>query len=171
MGAVPDLNRPIFYRGIELNSPTTIDPTRVNGKPVIVGCQVDWFDPTEVEIRQFREPLALQDGIDVGGTWIGARRLSLRGTVYDKSRGETFDRLSALEEVMTAQSGSFGYYPLTYYTISGVDGTLTLKSIDCLPNGLRYAIVRDEHGGDIDEPLAIRWSALLYAKRPAVVNG
>lgn len=167
MGYIPDLNAPIFFGGKELNTLVQSD-VLVNGKFPLVGCSVDWFDPSDVEVRQFTEPLALQDGIDVGGTWQGARRLAMRGTAYDKSRGELYDRMADLESVMLPASGTFGYTPLTWYTISGAAGVLTQMTIDVRPNGLRFAVVRDEHGGEDDEPLGMRWAVTFYAKRPAI---
>ena len=165
MASVPDLTRAISFGGVALN---TVTASLVNGKTVLIGCTVDSFDPTELEIRQFTEPLALADGIDVGGTWLGARKLSMRGTVYDKTRGETYARLATLEAAMIATSGTFGFSNLTWYTISGTTPTVTQKTVSVRPNGLRYTIDRDLHGGLDSAPLAIVWSVTFYAKDPAI---
>ncbi len=165
MGAVPDLSRAIGFRSQALNTVTT---TVIDGTTVMVGCTVDSFDPTQVEIRQFTEPMALIDGIDVGGTWLGARHLVMAGTVYDKTRGECFDRLAAIEAIMLSESGTFGYYALTYYTVSGSSSTPTQKTINVRPGGLRYVIYSDKHGGPDNGPCAVAWSVVFYAKDPAI---
>ena len=92
MAGPPDLTRAIAYRGIALN---TVADTLTSGQTTIAGCQVDMFDLSDLEIRQFGEAMALADGIDVGGVWLGARRVAMRGTVYDASRGEAYARIAA----------------------------------------------------------------------------
>lgn len=51
--AAPDLTRAISFRSTDLN---TFETQLVDGVSVEVGCIVEQFDPSDVEIRQFTEP-------------------------------------------------------------------------------------------------------------------
>lgn len=155
---VPDLKADVTFRGQSLNS---ITRTNTAGQTVITGCQVLEFDPSAVDIRQFTEPLALVDGIDVGSTWLGARHPTLKGVMYGSSRSDGGSRISALEAVCIAESGSLGYYDLVFTKLEG--GTVTLS---CRPNGLRYSADFSKHGGVDAMPIAIAWALTLFAKDP-----
>lgn len=156
-----DLTRAITFRGFALN-------TVVETNGVLIGCKVSLFDPSEVEIVQFTEKLAKQDGLDVGPVYIGGRRLSMTGTVYDTSRGATFDRLESLESIMVPVSGGFGFYDLTYYVPRVAGPGFVLKTVSVRPNGLRYTMVSEMFGGSDSQPLAIPWSVTFLAKNPAI---
>jgi hypothetical protein len=144
-----DLNVGVEFRGYELNVVT-------HAAGVITGCQIDSIDHSEVEIRQFTEPYALKNGIDVGGVWLGARHVRITGTVYGATRAEAFASIAALDAVMLPEAGTFGYYllPLT-------DGDLYVR-----PNGLRVVWDRRMYGGDASDPLAIPWSVTMVARDP-----
>ena len=147
-------NLSVTFRGVSLNT-VTITAGVGTGKG-LSGCQIDSIDHSEVQIRQFREPLALQDGIDVGGSWLGGRTVRITGTVYGLSRALAFAGIAALEAVMLPASGTFGYYPLTLS-----EGTLQV-----MPQGLRVVWDRRMYGGDATDPLAVPWSVSMYAKDP-----
>ena len=169
----PDLSRAITYRAAALN---TLTRSLINGQAVIIGCEVTFFDISDVELRQFTEPFALTDGIDVGGVWKGARRAVMKGNVYDKTRGETYARLAALDALFLPESGTFGVYALTWYAIAGTTPTATLKTAQARPNGLRAVIQKDMHGGGVsaagtvrdDMPLVIPWATSFFLKNPAI---
>ena len=144
-----DLNNAFSFRGVALNTVTF-----VNG--VISGCQIESIDHSEVQIRQFREPLALADGVDVGGVWLGGRVVHITGTVYGTSRANAFSGIAALSAVMLPESGTFGYYSLALS-----EGTLQV-----LPTGLRVVWNRRMFGGNAGDALAVPWSVTMYAKDP-----
>lgn len=148
-----DLNDPIPFRGIDLNTTTTV--TNVDG-PREQGCRVDSIDHGEVEIRQFREPLALMNGVDVGGVWLGGRVVRMTGTVFGVNRADALDRIAALTAIMLPVPGTFGYYPLA----------LTEGTLNVLPTGLHVNWQRNTFGGNEAMPLAIPWSVTMYAKDP-----
>lgn len=150
-----DFGTPVMFRGVDLND-------AVASAGGIVGCQIDVFDPDEVEIRQFTEPQALRNGIDVGGVWLGARHIKVEGTVNDLTRPLTLARLDALATILLPVSSTFGVYDLTW-TSGG-----TPKSISVMPRGIRAPLDRDKHGGLDARPLAIRWSVVFWAKDPAI---
>lgn len=154
----PDLKGSITFRGTNLNSLTR---TNTGGQTVITGYQVDALDPTGVEIRQFTEPLALVDGIDTGGAWLGARQLTLRGTVYGSSRSDAASKIDALEALFLIDSGTMGFYDLTYATMAG-----STKTYSCRPNGIRYAADKSKHGGVDAMPMAIEYSVTFFIKSP-----
>jgi hypothetical protein len=144
-----DLNNAFTFRSFSLNTVT-------QSAAGISGCQLDSIDHSEVEIRQFTEPLALRNGIDVGGVWLGGRHIRMTGTIYGTSRASAFAALAALEAVMLPAEGTFGYYDFVL-----TEGTLSVR-----PNGLRVVWDRRMYGGESADPLAIPWSVTMYAKDP-----
>jgi hypothetical protein len=144
-----DLNNAFTFRSFSLNTVT-------QSAAGITGCQLDSIDHSEVEIRQFQEPLALRNGIDVGGVWLGGRHIRMTGTIYGTSRAAAFAALASLEAVMLPAEGTFGYYDFVL-----TEGTLSVR-----PNGLRVVWDRRMYGGESADPLAIPWSVTMYAKDP-----
>lgn len=161
--AIPDLTRAITYRGQDFN---TITESNSGGQTVLQGCSVEVLDLSNVEIRQFGQPLALADGIDVGGVWLGARHVIMQGNVYGSSRGDCWDRAAAREAILLPQpSGQFGYYDFVFNTVTVggvVEVTLSLR-----PGGMRYQVTRTKHGGPDANPVSLGWSCALYAKDPS----
>ena len=149
-----DLNVAVSFRGFALNT-VTITPGAGTGTG-LSGCTLDTIDHSEVEIRQFTEPLSLVNGIDVGGVWLGGRHVRMTGTIYGVSRAAAFAAVATLTTAMLPVSGTFGYY-----TLALTEGTLQVR-----PNGLRVVWDRHMSGGDASDALAIPWSATLYAKDP-----
>lgn len=160
-----DLTQPVAYRGVALNT-VTVSPAG------IVGCTVDAFDYSDLDVRQFTEPLALADGLDVGGIWLGARRVKLRGTVYDTTRALAFVRMDTLDAAFAPRAAflldplTFGYSDLTWWKL-GASG-LVLKTLSVRSDGLRVEYIRDKTGGSNTDKLAIQWSVQLMAKNPAI---
>jgi hypothetical protein len=144
-----DLSVNIAYGGQDLNIVT-------QSASGIAGCQIDSIDHSEVEIRQFTEPLALRNGIDVGGVWLGGRFVRITGTIYGTSRSDAFARVAALDAVMLPAEGTFGYNALVLS-----EGTLYVRA-----HGLRVVWDRRMFGGDSGDPLAVPWSVTMYAKDP-----
>ena len=149
-----DLNNAFSFRGFALNT-TTVTGGGGSGTG-IAGCTLDSIDHSEVEIRQFMEPLALRNGIDVGGVWLGGRHVRMAGTIYGVTRAAAFAAEAALRAVMLPEPGTFGFYPFAL-----TEGTLFVR-----PNGLRVVWERRMFGGAADDPLAIPWSVTMYAKDP-----
>lgn len=162
---MPDLKRAVAFRGFALNTWTE---SNIAGQTVVVGCQVKLLDPSAVEIRQFTEGLALVDGIDTGGAWLGARKIAMRGVIYDKTRGEAFDQLATLEPLMLPESGTMGFYDLTFYTLTGASSTPVLKTVSVRPNGLRFLGDFSKAGGDDSQPTVLEWSVDFFAKNPGI---
>jgi hypothetical protein len=161
-----DLTRAVAFRSFALNTVTLA----AGGIPY--GCTVDSCDYSQLEVVQFTEKLALADGLDVGGVWLGARHVVMTGTIYDVSRGAAFDRLATLDAALAptaeyvATPSSFGFAPLTFYiktASSVVQKTLSVRS-----NGLRVNWQRAMFGGNDADPLALPWSATFVAKNPAI---
>jgi hypothetical protein len=140
-----DLSLPVTFRSQNLN-------TVAQDSDGIYGCQISTFDHSEVDIRQFTEPLSLDIGIDVGRAWLGARHARMTGTVYGRTRAETLAALAAIEAVMLPEEGTFGLYALVFYT-NPTDRTEYMAR----PNGLRYTLERRKTGGVASSDLAISW--------------
>ena len=148
-----DLNAAFSFRGFDLNTTSMVSYT--DGAR-IRGCSLSTIDHSEVEIRQFTEPLALANGIDVGGVWLGARRVRMTGTIYGVTRAEAFNAVAAATSIMLPAPGTFGYYALVL-----TEGTLYVR-----PHGLRVVWDRNMFGGAESMPLAVPWSVDMYAKNP-----
>ncbi len=146
-----DLQNDISFRGVSLND-------AVATSSGIVGNQIETIDHSEVAIRQFREPLALKDGIDVGGVWLGARIVRISGVTYGSSRSDAMSRIASLEAVMLPVSGTFGFYALP----------LTEGTVQAQPQGLRVVWDRRMTGGDSSDQLGIPWSVVLYCADPGL---
>lgn len=156
---IPDLTKPVQFAGVELNV-VTIDKT--SGVPILYGCTVDNMDVSDVDVVQFTEKLALKDGLDIGGVWMGARRPSMKGTVWGRDRAEAQSILDTMEVVMLPATGTFGLSALTFWTG-------TQRSIQARPNGLRVGAVRDRQGGDDNDPIAIEWTCTFLCPIPTIV--
>lgn len=160
-----DLKRAIAFRGVALNT-VTVSPAGM------VGCTVQSFDYSELDVRQFTEPLALAHGLDVGGVWLGGRRVGMTGVAYDLTRSLTFDRIAIIEAAFNpvaafeADPSTFGFSDLTWYTL--VNGIAVQKTLAVRPNGLRVTYTRDTSGGQDTDPLGIPWSCTFLARDPAI---
>ena len=147
-------NLSVTFRSFALNTVTQVPG--VGSGTGLSGCAIDSIDHDGVEIRQFREPLALQNGIDVGGCWLGGRHVIMRGTIYGVSRAAALASLASLRAVCLPEEGTFGYYSLTL-----TEGTLMV-----MPQGLRVTWDRHTLGGKATDALAIPWYCAFYAKDP-----
>jgi hypothetical protein len=156
-----DLARAVAFRSVALNTVTET-------AGVLVGCKVHSLDLSEVEVVQFAEKLAKVDGVDMGPVYLGSRKITMTGTVYDSSRGAAADRLLALEAVMLPASGGFGTYALTFYTPRVTAPGYVQKSVTVRPNGLRHVSQLDMFGGPEASPLAIPWSVTFTAFDPTI---
>lgn len=162
-----DLTRSVTFRGYQLNSVT-------EGVTGLVGCRIDSADYSEVEVRQFTEPIALADGLDVGGVWLGRRVVKLNGSIFDISRGAAFDRIAALDAIMVptadfiASPTYFGYGTLAFYVARVTAPGYVAKSLRGLSQGLRVQWRREMFGGADSDALAIPWSVTLVCKDPAI---
>ena len=150
-----DLNNAFTFRGVELNSAALATGGTTGGK-VLSGCQIDTIEHGQVEIVQFKEKLALADGMDVGCVYLGGRHIYITGTYYGTDRAAAIAGIAAIEVVMLPASGdgTFGYYTFP----------LTEGSVAVQPQGLRVVWNRNMYGGKSTDPLAIRWSVTMYAK-------
>ena len=156
-----DLTRSIDFRSTALNTVTET-------AGVLVGCKVTRFEVGPPELVQYTVKLAKDDGMDIGPVYQGARKLTAFGTVYDSTRGKTFDRILALEGIMLPASGGYGTYALTYYLVRNTAPGYVQKSIMVRPNGLQWATSIEMFGGADAQPLAIPWTATFYAANPDI---
>lgn len=157
-----DLTRAIAYRGFALNT--------VSGDPA-VGCAIETADISDVEVRQFIEPLALQDGFTMGPVYLGVRKVVLTGAVYDLSLGDACTRLASLEAALSptaeyvATPATRGFANLTFY--EPVTGT-PLRTLSVRSNGLRVLWTRALFASSQWLPHAIPWSASFLAISPDI---
>lgn len=162
---IADLTRAVTLNGFALNAVTV-------SAGVLTGCRVDTFDPSEVQVRQYTEPLALAQGLDVGGVWYGGRIVKMTGTLYGATRGGAMDLLAQLEAVAdpeviyAATPTSFGFVPLTWYVMTAAGQVL--RTLNVRPNGLQVVTRRDWFGGVDAGPLAIAWALTAIAKNPVI---
>lgn len=163
---MPDLTQPVTFRGTDLN---TFSEALTDDQHTISGTQVDSLDVSEVDLRQFTEGLALANGIDVGGVWLGARHITIHATSYGASRGAAYDVLNTLEPLFLPDSGTFGFYDFVFYTNSA--GGPVPVTLQARPGGMRFLAEKSKHGGALlitdDVPLAISWTCRFFCKNPS----
>lgn len=189
-----DTTRDVLYRGFLLNDSSIrsrIDPDRGVGKG-ISGCVIDTWDFSEVEVVQYAQKRAQQDGIDVGNPMLGARRLKITGTLYGKTRPQLYDGYwqlrAALHPVLAYQDSpaDHGYQPLYFSTpTNNIDSTIVPNSAGktrgypngvialrtlVMPRSLQVAWQRNLHGGPDWDALALPWQASLIAKDPNIYS-
>lgn len=177
-----DTTRDILYRAFLLNDASirdNIDPGTGIGKG-ITGSIVDSWDFSDVDVVQFTEKKSLQDGMDAGDVFFGARRLRLAGTLYGKTRALLTDQYWELRRVLNpvlAQRESpadKGYLPLyfsvpTNRTVDYVTGAIDLRVL-ALPRTSQVIWQRDQQGGSDADALAIPWQATFLMKDPTIYS-
>jgi hypothetical protein len=166
-----DLTQPVYMGGFQMNTMSLVAGQGTGSG--LYGCAVHTFDYSNLQIRQFTEPKALAQGLDLGGVWLGARLVAMAGEISDVSRGACYDRLASLEAVcspLAFYSGrgdtKLGYGPLYFWTLGG--GGLVLHYINMRPDGLRWVDNREKHGGKTTDPLTIQWTLTGICADPAI---
>jgi hypothetical protein len=178
---VADTTRDILYRTFKLNDSAIRDSIEAgagNGKG-IDGSVVDSWDLSDMDVVQFQEKRALQDGMDVGDVYIGGRRLKMAGTLYGSTRGVFYDLLddflAATNPVLAQREVPLdkGYLPLYFakptnrLDYEDEEGMIELF-VNALPRMRQYIIQRDQQGGSDNQGLAIPWQATFLMRDPAV---
>lgn len=175
-----DLTRTILYRGYTLN--TAADDLSITGGggagSGIVGCTVESFDLSDVDIIQWNEKRSQADGNDAGDVFQGMRRIRLAGTLYDVTRNSLYDSLfnlrAALNPVLAQREEplDYGYRPLyfsvptnrlTDYPAGAID-----LFVNAMPRAFQQTTSSDQLGGDDDDSLAVPWQATLLCKDPGI---
>ena len=175
-----DTTRDIIYRGFKLNDGSiqdNVDADTGIGKG-ITGSVIETWDFSDVDVVQFIEKRARQDGMDAGDVYKGARRLHMSGTLYGKTRNLLFDNywdLRAVLDPVLAQRdepADFGYQPL-YFSVPTnrisdyTSGTIDLRVL-AMPRASRVIWQRDQQGGSDADSLAIPWQATFLMKNPSI---
>ncbi len=176
-----DTTKIISYRGYVLNDPDLAFDTGVGRGKGAQGSVVDSFDISDVDIVQFMEKRALEDGMDAGDVFQGSRRVRMTGTLYGKTRPLFYDELRNFMAATAAvlaqrdEPANKGYVPL-YWTIPTndtaftADGFIIPQFVYALPRVRHVAIDRDNQGEGINpnSGLAATWSGTWLMKDPAI---
>lgn len=177
-----DLSRTIIYRGFTLNDPdilTNLTPGSQVGSG-ISGCVVDSADLSDMDVVQFLEKRSLQDGMDAGDVYLGARRLRMAGTLYATTRALLYDAYQELRRALSptlAQRESpadKGYLPL-YFSVPTNDnvnypeGLIDLRVL-AMPRAMQAVFQKDNLGGDDRDALAIPWQATFIMRDPRIMS-
>jgi hypothetical protein len=170
----------IVYRGCKLND-SQIEASRVPGTGIgtgISGSMVDDWDFSDADVIQYMEKRSLQDGMDAGDVFIGARRLRMSGTLYDTTRALLFDRywafLAACNPVLAQRDSPAdkGYCPL-YFSVPTNDvvnypaGVIPLRVL-AIPRAKQIVWRRDQQGGVEGNALAIPWQVTFQQRDPNI---
>jgi hypothetical protein len=175
-----DLTKNIIYRSFTLNDENIVTNI-VAGNGIgggISGCVVDSVDYSDVDVVQFLEKRSLEDGMDAGDVYKGARRVRMAGTLYGLSRADLYDRWldlrAALDPVLAQadEPADKGYQPL-YFSIPTLDlvnfpsGYRDMRIL-VMPRAISAMIQKDSLGGDDEDSLAIPWQATFLARDPRI---
>lgn len=173
-----DTTKQIISMGYTFNDPDLKFDAGVGAGRGAQGSVVDSFDISDVDIVQFLEKRALEDGMDAGDVFQATRRVRMTGTLYGKTRALFYDEI---DEFMAATSAVLaqrtdpaekGYVPLYYAKptnraeYAGDDQTIELF-VKALPRVRHLSIERDSLGG-VNNALAAPWSATWLMKDPAI---
>lgn len=175
-----DTTNDIIYRLFKLNDASirdNIDVGRGIGRG-ITGSVVDSWDFSDVDIIQFLEKRSLQDGMDAGDVFQGARRLRMAGTLYGKTRALLYDAYwdlrSALNPVLAQRESPAdkGYLPVYFAVPTNRIEDYPSLSIPllcrALPRAHQVVWQRDQQGGSDGDSLAIPWQATFLMKDPLI---
>jgi len=108
------LDAPVAYNGVELNTVIEV------GNGVRKGCLIEEFDYGRSQGMGYTEKRSQDDGLDASDVFMGARYISLTGTVFGDSPGDLFDRLQSVRTALTptiaydVAQPDYGYIPLTF---------------------------------------------------------
>lgn len=177
-----DTVRNMQYRGFMVNDEAVrTQESMVAGNASgsgISGCVVHNFDISDVDVVQYLEKRAEQDGMDAGSVFHGARRIRMSGTLYGLTRALLFDawmEMRAAFNPVLAQRESpadKGYLPL-YFSIPtnrAVDypsGAIDLM-VQAMPRSLQAVTSDDAQGGGDEDSLAIPWQLSMICKDPSI---
>lgn len=175
-----DTQRDILYRGFLLNDSAIRDSIEAGagiGKG-IDGSVVDSWDTSDIDIVQFMEKRALQDGMDAGDVFHGGRRLKIAGTHYGSTRALLYDRL---DEFMAATNAVLaqrdtpldkGFEQLFFAKPTNrqddyPDGGIALF-VRARPGPRQFIIQRDQQGGSDAQALAVPYQASFVMRDPVM---
>lgn len=159
-----DLAEAAAYRGFALNTVTSG-----------TGCLLEQMLLPGVSAVGYTEKRARADGTDAGDVYQGARRFTLRGTIYGATRGALFDQYRAIIAAFTAtrsyddDADALGYQPFTFSSPTADTANFPSGAIDLFIN-IRplaqpsFEINRDTTGGDKGGGLP--WSVPVEARDP-----
>jgi len=179
---LPDLNRDVIYRdaphSFTLNDSLITDTMTTGGSGTgLTGCVLDSIDTSDVDVVQFMEKRSMQDGMDAGDVFKGARRIHMSGVLYATTRPLLFDAKRALRAALDpklAQLDVFedkGFQPF-YWSEPTADGRFNTDAIDfrvlAVPKMYQEQIVRDRLGGPDTDALSIQFRATLVCKDPTI---
>lgn len=176
-----DTTELITYRDFTLNDPDIAFDAGVGLGKGVTGSVVDSFDISDVDIVQFLEKRALEDGMDASDVFQGSRRLRMTGTLYGKTRPIFYDKVDEFMAATAAvlaqrdEPANKGYVPLYFSTPTNdaawtAEGFVIPKFVYALPRVRHIAIERDSQGEGIspNKGLAATWSATWLMKDPAI---
>lgn len=173
-----DTTQPIIYRGYTLNDPDLkFDADAGSGRGA-QGSQVDTFDISDVEIVQFLEKRALEDGMDAGDVFQATRKVSMTGTLYGRTRALFYDEVDSFMAATAAvlaqrdEPAEKGYQPLYYAKPTNRaayedDSYIIELFVKALPRSRHITIEKDSHGG-VNKGLAAPWRGMWLMKDPAI---
>ena len=175
-----DTTQPIISRGYTFNDPTLKFDTDLGGQGTgAQGSIVDSFDISDVDIVQFVEKRALEDGMDASDVQQGARRVKMTGTLYGRTRALFYDEVDSFMAATSAvlaqrdEPANKGYVPLYWAKPTNRaeyedDSFVIEQFVYAMPRVRHTMIERDSQGGPQNKGLAATWAATWLMKDPAI---
>lgn len=174
-----DTTLPIISRGYTFNDPDIQFDAGVGLGRGAQGSVVDSIDISDVDIVQFMEKRALEDGMDASDVFQGARRVRMTGTIYGRTRALFYDEMDDFMAATAAvlaqrdEPANKGYVPLywakrTNRSEYAPESQIIEQFVYAMPRVRHIAIERDAQGGDANKGLAATWSASWLMRDPAI---
>jgi hypothetical protein len=167
-----DFTSPVAFNGLSIN--TTF---RGSGGTSTSGYRVLRFNPSRIEVAQFLDKRAFDDGVDASDIYLGARHTRLIVSVIGSTRGDFYDRLQDLLAAFaprveyTADTANLGFLPLTFSqpTADLASWTTGLIPLQLYVRSLAppsYDLERDAVGGKTGKGAALPVTIDLIGRDP-----
>lgn len=176
-----DLTQDVIYRNFVLNDSAIKANITTGGIGTgISGCVLDSVDVSDVDVVQFLEKRSLQDGMDAGDVFLGARRIRMTGTIYGITRANLYDRVRALRAALNPvlaqqdEPADKGFRPIYWSEPTNdidlyPEGYITMK-INAIPRAMQVLYQRDYLGGDDSDSFSVPWHATFIARDPRITG-
>ena len=173
-----DLSLPISYNGLTASGISAATA----GAPQ-AGIVFESVDPSGVDVRQYTDNRATQDGLDAADAYLGGRTIQIFAAVYGSTLGDMWDRHALLIKAfnpviaISNDSANFGFRPLKFFRPTADISTWPFSAypsgiplqIYCRPTTIgRYTVNRANTGGTASKGGVLRQQIGLMARDPRI---
>ena len=167
-----DLTAPIIYNGLTVSGLTGT----AGGSPS-VGTVIERINISDMDVHAYLDKRALQDGVDAGDVYIGARTVIIDAAVYGSTKAHGWDNLQAWLRAFhpriafNADTANLGFLSMkfrqpTISTAVWTDAYIPLQFYLRPARPASYVVERLPSGGVAGKGLAFQVQSALVARDP-----